>query len=79
MITTKPKSIILEPFINNNCPTFTLKSISPKKVLNTLFIIVLSSNHIIQSKKEFKEVVIKDAEYMYKSKVLIFGIIPTSP
>ena len=78
-IKIKPKAIILEPLGRNTCPAITLASIEAIKFDSDPFLLVLSSDHIIQNARNFQKVISKGIDYAEKGRIVTFGILPKSP
>ncbi|ABM70682.1 mannose-1-phosphate guanylyltransferase/mannose-6-phosphate isomerase [Prochlorococcus marinus] len=78
-IKIKPTAIILEPFGRNTCPAITLACLEAIKYSKDPFLLILSSDHIVQSEKKFQEVISKGTNYAEQGRIVTFGIIPKSP
>ena len=78
-INIKPKSIILEPEGKNTAPAIALAALLTKQKEEDLGLIILSSDHIIENPKEFKDSIIEGLHYANKDKIVTFGVLPTSP
>ena len=78
-INTKPLSILLEPIGRNTAPAIALAALKASEIKDDPIIIVLSSDHLIQNKKSFIEVLKKGITFAEKGKLVTFGIIPRSP
>jgi len=78
-INIKPKSIILEPEGKNTAPAIALAALLTKKKEEDLGLIILSSDHIIENPKEFKDSIIEGLHYANIDKIVTFGVLPTSP
>jgi len=78
-INVKPSSIILEPFGRNTAPAITIAALKALENFNDPHLLILSSDHQIENEEKFKEVVEKSIEFSEKGKLVIYGVIPTSP
>ncbi len=78
-INITPKLIILEPLGRNTAPAITLAAL---KAIESGFdptLLILSSDHFIESKEIFQKAVIRGYELSKKGKIITFGVSPTSP
>ena len=80
-IDIKPFSILLEPFGRNTAPAITIAALKALELGGEVdpIILVLSSDHEINNRDNFIEVINKGVEFARKDKLVSFGIVPTSP
>ncbi len=78
-INTKPLSILLEPIGRNTAPAITLAALKATEIENDPILIALSSDHLIQNKNNFIEVLKKGITYAEEGRLVTFGIIPRTP
>ena len=78
-INITPKSILLEPFGRNTAAAITLASLQTLDFDKDSILLILSADHFIKDKKEFKEAIYIGTKYAYEDKIVTFGIPPTSP
>ena len=78
-VKVKPSSIILEPFGRNTAPAITLGALKALEIAEDPHLLILSSDHQIDSEEEFIEVIESALEFSEKGKLVTFGINPTTP
>ncbi len=78
-INVKPQSILLEPFGRNTAPAIAVAALKSLQLESDPILLVLSSDHQIQNKLNFIETIEKGLDYVYKNKLVTFGIIPNHP
>ena len=78
-INIKPKSIILEPEGKNTAPAIALAALLTKRKDEDPGLIILSSDHIIEKPKEFKDSIIEGLHLAKQGKIVTFGVLPTTP
>ena len=78
-INIKPKSIILEPEGKNTAPAIALAALFINNKQDDPGLIILSSDHIIENPREFKESIIEGLYHANQDKIVTFGILPTTP
>ena len=79
MIGVKPKAIILEPYSKNTAPAIAISALKAIEISNDPILLILSSDHVIEDKNKFKEVIKNGLNYALKEKLVVFGVIPNSP
>ena len=78
-INVKPSAIILEPFGRNTAPAITIAALKSLENFDNPNLLILSSDHQISDENKFAEVVEIGKSYSNESKLVTFGIVPTSP
>ncbi len=78
-INTEPLSILLEPIGRNTAPAIALAALKATEIEDDPILIVLSSDHLIQNKNIFIEVLKKGISFAEGGRLVTFGIIPRSP
>ena len=75
----KPKLIILEPVGKNTGAAVTVASLIINKIERNAKILILSSDHKINSTKNFHNLINRSKDICEKNKIIIFGIKPNQP
>ena len=75
----KPKALLLEPFGRNTAPAIALAAFLARNFDDDPVLLVLSSDHIIENKDEFKKIIEKGFNEANKGDLVTFGVVPTSP
>ena len=80
-IDVKPYSIILEPFGRNTAPAIAISALKSLNLSENIdpILLVLSSDHIIKNKSNFKEAIEYGLKFAKNNRLVHFGIIPDSP
>ena len=78
-INIKPKEIILEPIPKNTAPAIIFSSLKALELNNDANVIVLSSDHIIPNEKQFLEAIKFGLDFIYKNKIVTFGVVANRP
>ncbi len=78
-INVKPNSIILEPVGRNTAPAIALAALQALKNSEDPTLLILSSDHKIEDKKRFREVIEKGLLHSNNNRLVTFGIIPNHP
>ncbi len=71
--------IILEPCGRNTAPAIALAALEAIKQEEDPLLLVLSADHLIQDSASFQETIQDAAEFASREKMLVFGVVPTSP
>ena len=78
-ISIKAKVILLEPVGRNTAPAITVASIKAKQLNDDSLLLILPSDHIIQDKEVFGNVINKALDYVNDGKIVTLGITPNKP
>ena len=78
-INVTPNTILLEPVGRNTAPAITLAALKTKKENYDPFLLILSSDHLIENEKNFKAVIEEGLIHANNGKLVTFGIVPDSP
>ena len=78
-IGVKPKALLLEPLGKNTAPAITLAALLARNFNYDPILLVLSSDHIVENKDEFKKIIQKGFNEAIKGDLVTFGVVPTSP
>ena len=78
-IKISPKSILLEPFGRNTAPAIMTSALASLEKEEDPILLVLSADHEIKDIKEFHSVINVGIKYAIEDKLVIFGVVPTSP
>ena len=78
-INVKPKDIILEPFGMNTAPAILSAAIRVFEENEKAKLLVLSSDQIMTNTGQFKLAVEKGEKYTSNGKIVLFGVLPSSP
>ena len=78
-IGVKPKAIILEPHRRNTCAAITLGALKALELGEDSILLVLSADHKIKDKNEYKRVIEEGYKQAEKGNLVTFGVIPTYP
>ena len=76
-INISPNSIILEPFGKNTAPAVTISALLAKKNNEDPLMLILSSDHLIENKEKFHEIIKTGIPYALNNKIVTFGIVPS--
>lgn len=76
---TKPSRIILEPFGRNTAPALTIAALSAIAANDDALLLVMASDHIIQSKKEFHHAIESALKAALDGHIITFGIHADTP
>ena len=78
-IEIQPNSIILEPFGKNTAPSIALAALKTLKAYNDPILLVLASDHLIESCENFYRALSKSFNLAENGRLVTFGVLPTSP
>ena len=78
-IDVKPNSILLEPCGRNTAPAIALAALQTNKFNNDPFLLILSADHQIKDKDEFKRKIEEGIIIANEGRIVTFGIIPDKP
>ena len=78
-INIKPDSILLEPIGKNTAPAIALAALRSLENNQDPILLILSSDHKIENKNQFHEVINKGLLYANNGRLVTFGIIPNAP
>ncbi len=78
-IEVNPSAIILEPFGRNTAPAITVAALKSLEIYDDPTLLILSSDHQIVDEEKFAELVEYGITYSNESKLVTFGVVPTSP
>ena len=78
-INVSPNSIILEPIGRNTAPAVTLAALKALSQSKDPFLLILSSDHILDNEEIFRKVIKSGLTEAAKGKLVTFGIIPNGP
>ena len=71
--------ILLEPFGRNTAPAITLAALKSLEIEQDPTLLILSSDHEINKKEKFLNVISKGLKFTEMDKLVTFGVVPTSP
>tara|TARA_B100000886_G_scaffold338062_2_gene300107 strand:+ start:2477 stop:3907 length:1431 start_codon:yes stop_codon:yes gene_type:complete len=71
--------ILLEPFGRNTAPAITLAALKSLEIEQDPTLLILSSDHEINKKEKFLNVINKGLKFTEMDKLVTFGVVPTSP
>ena len=72
-------ALLLEPLGKNTAPAITLAALLARNFNYDPILLVLSSDHIVENKDEFKKIIQKGFNEAIKGDLVTFGVQPTSP
>ncbi len=78
-INVKPNCILLEPFGKNTGPAIALAALKSIQSYEDPILLVMSSDHEIENKEKFINVLNYGIDFAKQDRLLTFGVIPTSP
>ena len=78
-INIKPKDIILEPLGMNTAPAILSAAIRVFEENKKANLLILSSDQIMSNTEQFKLAVEKGENHINNGKIVLFGVLPTSP
>ena len=78
-IDVKPNSILLEPCGRNTAPAIALAALQTNKSNDDPFLLILSADHQIKDKDEFKRKIKEGIIIANEGRIVTFGIIPDKP
>tara|TARA_B100000989_G_C19512644_1_gene459922 strand:+ start:356 stop:1804 length:1449 start_codon:yes stop_codon:yes gene_type:complete len=74
-----PKSILLEPEGKGTAPAAALAAIKATEKGENPYLLILSSDHIIENESKFIKSIKKGLDYAEKGRLVTFGVLPDSP
>ena len=75
----KTKSILLEPYARNTCPSVALASLIAKEDCNDPILLVLASDHKIKNNHNFIKAINQGVINALQGRIIVFGVYPTAP
>ena len=78
-INISPNAILLEPFGKNTCAPIVISALKALKDNLDPIILVLSSDHQILDSSKFIKTIEAGVNYASKGRIVLFGVIPSSP
>ena len=78
-IKIKPNSIFLEPFGRNTAPAIAIAAIKALEKDDDSTLLVLPADHVIKNRDNFLKAISSGYKYAYNNRLVLFGIVPTSP
>lgn len=75
----QPEAIILEPVARNTAPAVAVAALAALRKSSDAVIAVMPSDHAVKDAKTFAETLKRAADVAATGKLVLFGIVPTSP